>query len=129
MRPISFRHISIVYIHESWKFYFFAFWVYYTLLLNLYRILHIVPSSSKSSNVPCMLYNHMQCAFFSHDITFLGEITLVLYATEGKMVIFLISEGKEVIPFLTFTPPSIISSLVAIDEAPSQSPPPLRKLM
>ena len=122
-------HICIVYIHESWKFYFFAFWVYYTLLPNLYHILHITQSSSKSNNVPCMLYNYMQCAFLSHYITFLGKMTCALYATEGKMVIFLISEGKGVIPFLTFTPPSIISSLVAIDEAPSQSPPPLRKLM
>ena len=40
---------------------------------NQYRILHIAPSSSKSSNVSCMFYNCMQCAFsqLGHYIFFL----------------------------------------------------------
>ena len=35
-----------------------------TFIHNLYRILHIISSSSKLSNVPSIFYNHMQCAFF-----------------------------------------------------------------
>lgn len=45
-------------------FYFFIFRVYYILPPNLWHVLHIVPSSSKSSNVSFILYNCIQCVFF-----------------------------------------------------------------
>lgn len=57
-------------------------------LLNLYRVLHIAPLSSKSRNVPFILYNCMQCSFMSHDVTFLDEMVCALGVTDDKTVIF-----------------------------------------
>ena len=72
---------------------------------NQYRILHIAPSSSKSSNVSCMFYNCMQCAFsqLGHYI-FFYEMTCAFRVTKSKMIIFLISESKRVISFLNLKP-------------------------
>ena len=41
--------------------------------VNLYYVLHIASSSLKSSNVPFMLYNYMQCTFFKSQHYFLGR--------------------------------------------------------
>ena len=130
MHPISFRATSISFIFMNLGNFIFLPFRFITLYSPTYTIFCILPNRVQNQAMyPVCFIITCNVHFFSHDITFLGEITCALYATEGKMVIFLISEGKGVIPFLTFTPPSIISSLVAIDEAPSQSPPPLRKLM
>lgn len=55
--------------------------------------------------------------FLSHDITFFYGMTYDLRIIEGKIVIFLNLQSS--------SPPSMISSLIAVGEAPYRSPPPI----
>ena len=82
-----------------------------------------------------MFYNFMQCALFELRCYIFGQNGCALRVTKGKMVIFLISEGKShslfnpnLQPF-SFSLPSIVSSHVTSAKAPSWNLFSPRKLM
>ena len=78
--------------------------VYYMLALNLYRVLHIAPSSLKLSNVPFIFLKlHAICIFWITMLYFFYGMAYALFVIKGKMIIFLIRK-KESFHFKTPKP-------------------------
>ena len=87
MHPISFRATSISFIFMNLGNFIFLPFRFITLYSPTYTIFCILPNRVQNQAMyPVCFIITCNVHFFSHDITFLGEITCALYATEGKMV-------------------------------------------
>ena len=64
-------------------------------LFNLYCVLHIAPSNSKSSNVTSILYNCIQCSFFGSQRYIFGRNDMCFLHDVGQNGLFFNKWGQK----------------------------------